>query len=38
MGAWVIYDKFPVIAAAMFEKTLEKRKQTAANAAESFNK
>ena len=35
-GTGVIYDMFPQISDEMFNKTLAKRKKTAAKAAESF--
>ena len=35
-GTKVIYEQFPTVADQLFEKTLEKRKQTAERAAESF--
>ena len=37
VGSQVIYDGFPKTADEMFEKTLEKRKQTAENATKAFN-
>ena len=36
-GTKVVYEKFPAIAGELFEKTLEKRRQTAAKAEEIFN-
>jgi pyrroline-5-carboxylate reductase len=35
-GTKVIYERFPAVADQLFEKTLEKRKQTAECAARSF--
>ena len=35
-GTKVIYERFPAVADQLFEKTLEKRKQTAKCATESF--
>ncbi len=36
-GTMVVYEKFPAIASELFEKTLEKRRQTAIKAEELFN-
>lgn len=36
-GSKIIYSQFPATADAMFQKTLDKRKQTAQNAAKAFN-
>ena len=37
-GTKVVYEKFPKIAGELFEKTLEKRRQTAIKAEKLFNK
>ena len=36
-GSKIIYEQFPSTADAMFQKTLDKRKQTAQNAAKAFS-
>ena len=36
-GSKIIYSQFPATADAMFQKTLDKRKQTAENAAKAFS-
>ena len=35
-GTKVVYEKFPAIASELFEKTLEKRRQTTLKAEELF--